>query len=574
MEMNLFRIKSLMAKEWDEQKKHYLLILLVYFGVMAVVFTWSSLLYGRDTMSERYLPLDAVRYGDGLWGTATVVYPFYLMFLFLAVASRGSDFMSGVTDRQGMQAYLSLPASVGEKFLVRWFFTVPFTFLMFFVAFFAADLVRILVCSSVYPDLPVFHLLIGKALDAKLLLQACAVQSLFLLGSTFWKKNGFIKTTALLVACAVLWVAFYLTVARQYENTETEVIHPAWMQNTAYVWLPLLVLIVAYVLTYWRFRDMRLAYARVRCSAKVVAGLLILTLLSGFLYAFYAQKCCRYPSENSYYVNHVAWYPLPDFKHLVLEDSLEVYCAQWVQEVDPKGNPVRAHRKSLRGVRLDLNLTVSPVDAGMSAEERKQGIQISSELYSYLKTDLHHDTLFLFFDYPAHEKMRYKGKDYLKAIRLYANEILICTDSLLSVRNRMHTVAELSHWKTDSLALEGTSFFLTDCRIGALSIKTDPSWVTARYVVDKNNDLGESDNRMLNSLILRNSTVERLHEYQAWPAYWYLEDEGSGVGRALLHGKSAGTPVVASKQSDQKSPLKDAFWKTSFGFPVKPFWKR
>ena len=26
MELNLFRIKSLMAKVWDEQKKHYLLI--------------------------------------------------------------------------------------------------------------------------------------------------------------------------------------------------------------------------------------------------------------------------------------------------------------------------------------------------------------------------------------------------------------------------------------------------------------------------------------------------------------------------------------------------------------------
>ena len=36
MELNLFRIKSLMAKVWDEQKKHYLLIWLVYFGVMAV----------------------------------------------------------------------------------------------------------------------------------------------------------------------------------------------------------------------------------------------------------------------------------------------------------------------------------------------------------------------------------------------------------------------------------------------------------------------------------------------------------------------------------------------------------
>ena len=93
---------------------------------------------------------------------------------------------------------------------------------------------------------------------------------------------------------------------------------------------------------------------------------------------------------------------------------------------------------------------------------KKQGILITPELYPYLKTELRHDTLHLFFDYPAREKMRHKGKEYLKAMRLYTNSIQICTGTLLSVQNRMHTVVELSGWKTDSLALE---VLPSDCTI-------------------------------------------------------------------------------------------------------------
>ena len=187
MNLNLFRIKSLMAKEWDEQKKHYLLIWLVYFGVMAVIFTWCSLMYVQDEISDGY---DAVSSTQGeFWSGSSFIYPFYILLLLLAVSSRGSDFMFGATDRQGLQAHLSLPASTGEKFLVRWFFIVPFTYLLFYMAFLAADLVRLLVCSAVFPDLKVFHLLIGEALDGELLVLSLAGQSLFILGSTFWKKN-------------------------------------------------------------------------------------------------------------------------------------------------------------------------------------------------------------------------------------------------------------------------------------------------------------------------------------------------------------------------------------------------
>lgn len=575
MEMNLFRIKSLMAKEWDERKKHYLLILLVYFGVMAIVFVWTSLMYAQDAVREGAQPFSAVRYTGNVWDTATVMYPFYLMFLFLAVASRGSDFMSGITDRQGLQACLSLPASVGEKFLVRWLFTVPFTYLIFFVAFFAADLLRILVCMSVYPDLQDSGMLIGKALDGGLLVQSLAVQSLFLLGSTFWKKNGFIKTAAILVACVVLWLAIYITIARQYEDVETVVVHPGWIQSASNTWLPLLVAVVAYLLSYWRFRSMQLAYAKVRRSTKVVVGLLVLTLLSGGVYAFYAQKYCRYPNDYVFYVNDVTWYPLPVFKHLVLEDSLEVYSAGWVSEVNAKDSAdVRIHRQPLRGVLLDLNLSVAPVVSDSSVAEGKQGIRLPTRLYPYFKTELRHDTLHLFFDYPAREKMRYEGREYLKAMRLYSGGIEIRTGSLLSVRNRMHTVVQLSQWDVDTLALEGTSFELKDSRVEALSIKSDSTWITARFIGGQNSDLPETDNRAWNALILNNSTVDRLHEYQNAPAYWYLNDDVSRVDRVLLHGVSAGSPVVATKQSALDSKIMDASWKTEFGYPVKPFWIR
>lgn len=568
MNLNLFRIKSLMAKVWDEQKRHYLLVWLVYFGVMAVIFTWCSLMYVQDEMSDGYYAVSSTQ--DEFWFGSSVIYPFYIMLLLLAVSSRGSDFMFGATDRQGLQANLSLPASTGEKFLVRWFFIVPFTYLLFYMAFLAADLVRLLVCSAVYPDLKIFHILIGEAWDWKLLLLSLAGQSLFILGSTFWKKNGFVKTAAFLVACAGLWVAVTLTLSRVYENPETEVSYPLWAQYMLNWGIPLLVWVVCTALAYWRFGDMQLAYCRVRRSTKVVVGLVTVVLLFSVFCTFFAQKCCRVPNASPNYVQDGVWYPLPAFKHLVLEDSLEVYCAEWVPEVNPKDSTDsgRMHRQSLCGVRLDLNVSVYPVSEETPIKGKKQGIRITPQLYPYLKTELRHDTLHLFFDYPAREKMRHKGKEYLKAMRLYTNSILICTDTLHSVQNRMHTVVELLGWKTDSLALEGTSFRLRDCRMEALSIQADSSWVTARFLND------EDDNRQLNSLILSNTVIGRLHEYQNEPAFWYREDNTSHVGQALLHGAAQGAPVVAAKQSGIDSDITDAFWKTEFGFSVTPFWKK
>ena len=568
MNLNLFRIKSLMAKEWDEQKKHYLLVWLVYFGVMAVIFTWCSLMYVQDEISDGYYAVSSTQ--DEFWTGSSFIYPFYIMLLLLAVSSRGSDFMFGATDRQGLQADLSLPASTGEKFLVRWFFIVPFTYLLFYMAFLAADLVRLLVCSAVFPDLKIFHLLTGEALDGELLVLSLAGQSLFILGSTFWKKNGFVKTAACLIAYAILWVAVALALISQYENPETEVLYPLWIRNLLNWGMPLLVWIVCTALAYWRFRDMQLAYARVRCSTKVVIGLVAVVWLSSILCVFFLQKNNRVPDAEPCYVQDEVWYPLPDFKHLVLEDSLEVYCAEWVSEVNSKDSTGtgRIHRQSLSGVRLDLNLSVCPVSGESSMDGKKQGILITPELYPYLKTELRHDTLHLFFDYPAREKMRHKGKEYLKAMRLYTNSIQICTGTLLSVQNRMHTVVELSGWKTDSLALEGTSFRLYDCRMDALSIQSDSSWVTARYLN------GEEENRELNSLILSNTVIGRLHEYQNEPAFWYREDNTSHVGQALLHGTTQGAPVVATRQSGANSDITDAFWKTEFGFSVTPFWKK
>ena len=566
MELNLFRIKSLMAKVWDEQKKHYLLIWLV---VMAVIFTWCSLMYVQDEISDGYYAVSSTQ--DEFWCGSSFIYPFYIMLLSLAVSSRGADFMFGATDRQGLQANLSLPASSGEKFLVRWLFIVPFTYLLFYMAFLAADLVRLLICSAVYPDLKVFHLLIGEALDGELLVQSLATQSLFILGSTFWKKNGFVKTAACLVAYAILWVAVALALISQYENPETEILYPLWIQNLLNWGIPLLVWVVCTALTYWRFQNMQLAYARVRYSTKVVIGLVAVAWLASILCVFFLQKNNRVPDAEPCYVQDEVWYSLPDFKHLVLEDTLEVYCAEWIPEVDSKDSThVEMHRQSLCGVLLDLNLSVCPTSGESSMDGNKTGIRITPELYPYLKTELRHDTLHLLFDYPAREKMRHEGKEYLKAMRLHANGIHICTDTLLSVQNRMHTVVDLSGWKTDSLALEGTSFRLRDCRMEALSIQADSSWVTvtARYLN------GEEENRELNSLILSNTVIGRLHEYQNKPAFWYCEGNTSRVEQTLLHGTAQSAPVIAAKQSGTNSDITDAFWKTEFGFSVTPFWKK
>ena len=109
-----------------------------------------------------------------------------------------------------------------EKFFSRWLVSIVVLLVVFFITFELADYTRVLVYSLIYPDvkeviLPVnlgdlvgsgkrwylFH----KTYELTLVLSIyCFVQSLFVLGSSVWPKNSFLKTFVSVTIIVLIYV--------------------------------------------------------------------------------------------------------------------------------------------------------------------------------------------------------------------------------------------------------------------------------------------------------------------------------------------------------------------------------
>ena len=134
-----------------------------------------------------------------------------------------STFASPMNSKLKKISYLVSPSSNFEKYLTRWIITVAGYIIAFFVALWIADLIRVVICSARYPELNVSFMDFSKLiyqnddwsygrgnLFNKQLFMICTsifflLQSLLVLGSTFWEKSSFIKT---FTACALIVLSF------------------------------------------------------------------------------------------------------------------------------------------------------------------------------------------------------------------------------------------------------------------------------------------------------------------------------------------------------------------------------
>lgn len=139
------------------------------------------------------------------------------IWLFKRVADNGED------EKQDKQAVcINDTGHSFEKFFSRWLVSTVVLLVVFFITFELADYTRVLVYSLIYPDvkeviLPVnlgdlvgsgkrwylFH----KTYELTLVLSIyCFVQSLFVLGSSVWPKNSFLKTFVSVTIIVLIYV--------------------------------------------------------------------------------------------------------------------------------------------------------------------------------------------------------------------------------------------------------------------------------------------------------------------------------------------------------------------------------
>lgn len=219
---SMSRFVNLCRKEMVESWKANLLRIVMMYGIMAIAFVWNG--YFQYNHPESLLNRGLT--SDPIWSFSLVVFLWAIIIMGLLSASFIMERMKSKTNRIAM---LMTPATTFEKFFSRWLvFTFGFL-IVFLLAFKLADWTRVLVYMISYPELkdiiattPLSHL-VGR--DYWTAFQTCSgfmlgvsayffFQSLFILGSTIWPKNAFVKTFSAIVVIAIIYVVIGATLTK------------------------------------------------------------------------------------------------------------------------------------------------------------------------------------------------------------------------------------------------------------------------------------------------------------------------------------------------------------------------
>jgi hypothetical protein len=219
---NTFDIKRfgyVFRKDFLENGKRYLLSFLTLLGLITIVITYMTWLFYLNPYSgikDYYISHNRELL------TA-------LSFMFLATGIWfASTFATSMNSRLKRLSYLVSPSSNLEKFLARWIITTVGFIVVFFAVMWTADILRVAICSVVYPEVDIKFLditkltcpdnsfstlefLMPKSGFLFFLSLYFLLQSLFLLGSTFWEKAAFVKTFTFVA----VWIAVFLFISYQ-----------------------------------------------------------------------------------------------------------------------------------------------------------------------------------------------------------------------------------------------------------------------------------------------------------------------------------------------------------------------
>lgn len=194
--LNFRRLGMLIRRHWAENVKFFLLAAIALFGLMAMIFAiW--VISGGSSYHE-----------DETWGI-------FLTGLFITGCIFASISFNALGDKAKGTYWMSLPASHLEKLIVTILFTTVFFFAVYCAVFFPIRQMAFAYIESAAKEEPFkYHLTyINWKGDAEVKIVAryfflcfIAVQSLFLLGSAYFKKFAYVKT----VICGAVFVFLFV----------------------------------------------------------------------------------------------------------------------------------------------------------------------------------------------------------------------------------------------------------------------------------------------------------------------------------------------------------------------------
>ena len=131
------------------------------------------------------------------------------MFYMLALVIMGSFMFDKMQTRHGQIAYLMLPATAFEKYLVNWVETVVATLVSCVVGVVAADAVRVAFSMMLGSDPEFCTMIMTQAFVSYVLPWTSTfvwLQSIMMIASALWRKKTLVKGLALLVVVVILTV--------------------------------------------------------------------------------------------------------------------------------------------------------------------------------------------------------------------------------------------------------------------------------------------------------------------------------------------------------------------------------
>lgn len=212
------RFGYLFKKELMEDMKKNIMRCIVVFVIFLVLFLFIGF---NSYNTNPYFP----RTYDVLWDPMTV---FFIFGIFFGACVSATYITEKMKNKTGKISVMMLPATSFEKFSIRWLIYCIGFLIVYFLAFELADWIRVVVFSNYYPketissfpvwkvmttgDFKTDEIVSGKEREIVSILIAVfwALQSFFVLGSTLWQKNSFLKTAvALFVLCAGIGLVAY-----------------------------------------------------------------------------------------------------------------------------------------------------------------------------------------------------------------------------------------------------------------------------------------------------------------------------------------------------------------------------
>ena len=264
---SLPRFMNLCRKEMVENWRSNVLRMLLMYGVMAVVMVWNGY------FEYRYWHSGQIE--DPAWTFLLVVFIWSLWGFGCLSASFTMEKMKTKTSRTSM---LMVPATPFEKFFSRWFvFTVVFL-VIFLISYKLADYTRFIIYSLAYPEekdfiIPVdlshlvgerktYYTLCRTGLQFGALLSAYFfVQSLFVLGSSIWPKNSFLKTFASGTVIAIVYFLLAVFMSKMFlenGNYYSENVFTGMSEDTAMsimIVVGIFFTLMNWTLAYLRFKE-------------------------------------------------------------------------------------------------------------------------------------------------------------------------------------------------------------------------------------------------------------------------------------------------------------------------------